>query len=155
MELAMQQSTYLESKVMTASPHRLHLMLIEGAIRFGRQAEAALKNGDSVAAAASLLRVVDIVGEMLVGVREFQSDLNSTIARLYWFLFRRAAEAKIHSDAAALTEVLSLLEYERQTWQMLCEQSIAIDPAAPPPPLSPAFGKGRPSAARSSISFEA
>ena len=42
----MQKSSYLESKVLTAPPHRLHLMLIEGAIRFGRQADEALQRGE-------------------------------------------------------------------------------------------------------------
>ena len=44
-------------------------MLIEGAIRFGRQAEDALQKGDQLGAAGPLLRVIDIVGELLAGVR--------------------------------------------------------------------------------------
>ena len=60
--MAAQNAQYLESKVLTAPPYRLHLMLIEGAIRFGRQAAEALERGDQVAAATPLMRVVDIVG---------------------------------------------------------------------------------------------
>lgn len=118
----MPQSSYLESKILTAPPQRLHLMLIEGAIRFGRQAEELLRRGDETAAAAPLLRVIDIVGEMLAGVREQKSELNKSLANLYWFLFRRVSEAKIHADAAALADALRLLEYERQTWQLACEK---------------------------------
>src|SRR3954471_23815841 len=102
----MHHSSYLESKVLTAPPQRLHLMLIEGGIRFGRQADEALRRGDEIAAAAPLLRVVDIVGEMLAGVRMIKSDLNERIADLYWFLFRRVSEAKINADQATLAEVL-------------------------------------------------
>jgi flagellar protein FliS len=120
-----QNSSYLESKVLTAPPQRLHLMLIEGALRFGRQAEEALRRGDETAAAAPLLRVIDLVGEMLAGVRGQKSNLNKTLADLYWFLFRRATEAKINSDSAALAELLRLLEYERQTWQLACEKFAA------------------------------
>jgi flagellar secretion chaperone FliS len=118
----MQHSSYLESKVLTASPQRLHLMLIEGAIRFGRQAEEALIEGDEVAAAAPLLRVIDIVGEMLASARANKSELNHKVANLYWYLFRRISEAKINADTAALAEVMRLLEFERQTWQLLCEK---------------------------------
>ena len=64
----MQHSTYLESKVLTASPQRLHLMLIEGAIRFGRQAEESLRKGERAAAATPLLHMIDIVGELLAAV---------------------------------------------------------------------------------------
>jgi flagellar protein FliS len=131
----MQTTSYLESKVLTAPPHRLHLMLIEGAIRFGRQAYEALRRGDQVAAAIPLLRVLDIVGEMLVGVRENKTELTRKIADLYLFVFRRVSEAKINGDGAALGEALNLLEFERQTWQMLCDKlgtdGADAKPAAP------------------------
>ena len=41
----MHHSSYLESKVLTAPPQRKHLMLIDGAIRFGRRADEALSVG--------------------------------------------------------------------------------------------------------------
>src|SRR5688500_18581997 len=132
--MSTQQSQYLETKVLTAPPHRLQLMLIEGAIRFGRQAEELLRKGDAVAAAAPLLRVIDIVGEMLAGVREQKSDVNRKLTSLYWFLFRRVSEAKIHSDVGKLAEALNLLEYERQTWSEVCERFGTSKPAAAPVP---------------------
>jgi flagellar protein FliS len=126
-----QTAQYLESKVLTAPPQRLHLMLIEGAQRFGRQAEEALRRGDAEAAAAPMLRVLDIVGELLAVVRAKKSELNSRIADFYWFLFRRVSLAKIHGDAAMLSEVLRLLDYERQTWQLVCDKlEAASAPAA-------------------------
>ncbi len=151
----MQHSSYLESKVLTAPPQRLHLMLIEGAIRFGRQAEEALRRGDEAAAAAPLLRVIDIVGELLAGVREKKSELNTTVADLYWFLFRRVSEAKINADAAALAEALRLLEYERQTWQLVCDKLSGGGAAAPPVPHSQAFGASRAQTPKPGISLEA
>jgi flagellar protein FliS len=120
--MSTQQSQYLESKVLTAPPHRLHLMLIESAIRFGRQAEQLLRKGETVTAATPLMRVIDIVGEMLAGVREQKSEINRNLTSLYWFLFRRVTEAKIYADAEKLAEALSLLEYERQTWSAVCEK---------------------------------
>src|SRR5205085_10377507 len=118
----MQTSSYLESKVLTATPQRLHLMLIEGAIRFGRQAEEALRSGEAVSADARLLRMIDIVGELLAAVRETKTELNGRLADVYWFVFRRVTEAKINSDAVALAEALRILELERQTWQLVCEK---------------------------------
>jgi flagellar protein FliS len=117
-----QNSQYLESKILTAPSHRLQLMLIEGALRFGRQAEEALRLGDAAGAAGPMLRVIDIVGEILAGLREKKSAVNKKLADLYWFIFRRVTEAKIRADAAALAEALRLLEYERQTWQLVCEK---------------------------------
>jgi flagellar protein FliS len=125
-------SQYLESKVLTASPHKLHLMLIEGAQRLGRQAEAALARGDTEAAAGPLLRALDIVGELLAGAREKKTALNLKLADFYWFLFRRLSLAKINSDAKSLGEVLKLLEYERQTWQLVCDRLDATEGQLPP-----------------------
>jgi flagellar protein FliS len=132
---------YLESKVLTAPPHRLHLMLIEGAIRFGRQAEGLLQRGETAAAAAPLLRVIDIVGEMLAAVRERKSEINKKLSDLYWYLFRRVTEAKLSSDSEKLAEALQLLEFERQTWQAICERcgsgtpiALSIEKPAPSTP---------------------
>jgi flagellar protein FliS len=151
----MQQSQYLESKVLTAPPQRLHLMLIEGAIRFGRQAEEALKRGDQIAAASPLWRVIDILGEIIAGVRENKGDLNTKVAGVYLFVFRRASEAKINGDAAPLAEALQLLEYERQTWQLVCDKLGSGNASSPPPPRSTAFGSSRGQATKAGISFEA
>ena len=129
--MAAQHSQYLESKVLTAPPHRLHLMLIEGALRFGRQAEEALRRGDAAGAAGPMLRVIDIVGEMVAGVREKKTDLNKKLAELYWFLFRRVTEARIHADAGALAEALRLLEFERHSWQQVCEKFAAGENQGP------------------------
>jgi flagellar protein FliS len=131
-------------------------MLIEGAIRFGRQAEDLLRRGERVAAAMPLLRTIDIVGELLAAVRANKSDLNKKMAEQYWFLLRRVSEAKINSDMAPLSEALRLLDYERQTWQMLCDKLSADNQtgSAAPQPKSLSAGRNG-SAAKSGFSFEA
>ncbi len=126
-------NSYLESRVLTAPPHRLHLMLIEGALRFGRQAEQAMQAGDFAAASAPLMRTIEIVGEMLAGVRSAKSEINDKLAGFYWFLFRTVSSAKINDDVAKLGEVLRLLEYERETWQLVCDKFAAEAPTADAP----------------------
>jgi flagellar protein FliS len=117
-----QRNEYFTSKVLTAPPHKLHLMLIEGAIRFGQQAEEAMRRGDVAAASQPLMRTIDILGEMLVGVRESKTELNRKLADFYLFLFRRVSEAKVNDDVEKLAEALKLLEHERETWQLVCEK---------------------------------
>ncbi len=151
----MQHSNYLESKVLTAPPQRLQLMLIEGAIRFGRQAEAALRDGDRVAASRSLLRAMDIIGELLAAARANTSELNKSVADLYWYLFRRISEAKINSDLVALAETLRLLDYERQTWQMLCDNLSADKRSGPAAPHMNTFSTGQNIGSKSGFSLEA
>jgi len=153
--MAPQNSQYLESKVLTATPQRLHLMLIEGAIRFGRQAEMELSAGRPINATAPLMRVLDIVGEMLAGVRQTKSDLNDKLASVYWFIFRRVSEATLEHDVAALAEVLQLLEFERETWQKVCEKFGASGGSSMVPPPSHAFNTVNSSVPSSGISLQA
>jgi flagellar protein FliS len=143
-----QNSQYLASKVLTAPTQRLHLMLIEGAIRFGRDAEAAMRRGDLQAANHRLMRMLDIVGEMLAGVRETKTELNLKVAEFYLYLFRIVGQAKINDDVDKISQALGLLEFERQTWQMVCDkldnESVAPSTAAksfvahavPPAPIA-------------------
>ncbi len=145
---------YLEAKALTAAPHQLHLMLIEGAVRFGRRAEEAMRRGDSVAATEPLVRMLDIVGEMLAGVRGNKSKLNQQIADFYVYLFRTVSEAKVNDDAAKLADVLRLLEFERETWQLACDKLASYSPAKPPRPLAVPLG-GAQAAASSNFSLEA
>jgi flagellar protein FliS len=151
----MQHSSYLESKVLTAPAQRLQLMLIEGAIRFARQAEDAMRVGDRMAASSALLRTIDIVGELLAAARANKTDLNTKVADLYWFLFRRVTEAKINFDAVALAESIKLLEYERETWQLLCDKLSSANQGAPAAPHGHAFGPGRGIGMKSGFSLEA
>jgi flagellar protein FliS len=139
---------YLESRVLTAPPQRLHLMLIETAIRFGTEAQAALERDDILAASTPLMRVIDVLGELLAGMREKKTDLNKQIAAFYTYLFRIVAEAKVNDDVSKLTEALGLLEFERETWQLVCDK-IGNGPAPPIP--APQFAAAKPAQPRSTI----
>jgi flagellar protein FliS len=131
------RDNYFEQRVLTASPHRLHLLLIEGAIRLGKRAEQSLQQGDTAEASAPLARVLEIIGEMLAGVRRIKSELNEQIEGLYLYLFRRVAEAKINDDITKLAEAIRLLEFERETWQLACDQAPSQSPeGAPQSPVS-------------------
>lgn len=149
-----QHLQYLESKVLTASPPRLHLMLVEGALRFGRQAEAELNAGNPAGAVEPLGRLLDIAGELLAGVRQAKSEVNGKLAALYWFVFRRASEATMNSSSTALADVMRVLELERQTWQQVCEKlnSGKATATAPPPAM---LTMGRTAAPVSGISLQA
>lgn len=109
---------YLQSRIQTASAPQLHLMLIEGAIRFCRQAEFEFERENGIEASHFLSRATDIVAELLAGVRHDDSQLNQTLASLYQYLFYTLSSAYANSDRKQVADVLRLLEIERETWQM-------------------------------------
>ena len=116
-------NAYLKTKVMTASPAELRLMLLDGAIKFAEQTKAGLERKDHEAVFTSTTRCQDILLELINGLRpEHNPELCGRLAGLYTFLFSRMVAASSQRNPATVDEVLRLLRYERDTWNMLLEQ---------------------------------
>lgn len=126
-----QNREYLEAKVQTANSAQLHLMLIDGALRFGREAEKGVLRQDEVAYQPPLMRAMDLVGELLAGVRHNKTDLNAKLAQLYAFIYARLTSAYVNADKAAIAEALKILEIERETWRQAVEKLSTDQPAKP------------------------
>ncbi len=126
-----QSTSYLESQVLTASPPRLHLMLIEGAMRFGRKAEQELAAGNEGHANEAMVRAIEVVAEMLAGVRHSDSEVNQKLADLYQFLFHTLTSAFVNTDSKKLADVLRILEFERETWKLACERAMTSEKPTP------------------------
>lgn len=157
-----QTREYLEAKVQTANSAQLHLMLIDGAIRFGREAEKGILRKDEGAFQPPLMRAMDIVGELLAGVRHEATDLNAKLAQLYAFIYARLTSAYVNVDKKMIAEALQILEVERETWRLAVEklgmESPSAAPAATPkaPAPKPHLGGGLTSdAPTSGLSLEA
>jgi flagellar protein FliS len=115
--------------VMTAPPQKLHLMLIDGAIRFVRRARQHWAAKEDAQAAEALIRAQNILGEVLAGFnRELDPELVRRVAAVYGIVYRTLLEASAYRDDARLAEVLDILEVERETWRQLCEQLAAEQP---------------------------
>ena len=132
-------SQYLESKVLTASQPRLHLMLLEGALRFGQQAKQKWNDDEPFAEPEQLLnRMMDIVEELTLGTAAGGSEISKQLIEQYAFVYRELTASRINRDLQKLDECLKLLEFQRKTWELACEKLVA-DPATPaktsvPPP---------------------
>ncbi|MDW8263645.1 MAG: flagellar export chaperone FliS [Phycisphaerales bacterium] len=114
---------YLRTKVLTATPEQLQMMLYDGAIRFSEQGKAALERKDYEASYNALSRAQKIIAELLCGLKhELAPELCGRLASLYNFVFRRLVEANINHDCKALDEALQILRYQRETWAMLMDK---------------------------------
>lgn len=146
-------AAYFRTRVLSAPPEELRLMLLEGALRFAHQGRTGLVEKDYEAAFAGLARCRDIVLELMTGVREeVAPELVGRVKALYAFLYRRLIDASTHRDLAALDEVIRLLEYERQTWAMLLDRLAAERGARA---STPASGPHPASESRVALSLEA
>lgn len=116
-------NAYLRTRVLNARPEELRLMLLDGAIRFGRQALSGLDAKDLEKMFDGLGQCRDIVAELLGTIRsEPDPQLAENVRNLYSFMFRELMDVGFERDAARLTKVIELLEYERETWALLCEK---------------------------------
>ncbi len=116
-------NAYLRTRVMSASPEELRLMLLDGAIKFAMQGRDALarKNFEGVFTGLSQCR--DIVIELMTTIRD---DLNAELAKnaraVYAFIYKQLVEGGHEKDDAKLANAIELLQYERETWVMLMQR---------------------------------
>jgi flagellar secretion chaperone FliS len=116
------REAYLSTQILTATPQRLRLMLIEGAIRNARAAQAAWQAGNTAQGSEAIAHCRGIVSELIAGIQPEQTDVARQILGVYLFLFSTLVEAQLARDGGRLNDVLRVLDEERQTWQALCEQ---------------------------------
>ena len=107
---------YNNSKILTASPAELTLMLYDGAIKFGNIAIMAIEQNDIEKAHVNIRKVERIIAE-------FRSTLDRKYAvaedfdRVYVYLLQRLLEANVKKDKAILEEVNMHLRSMRDNWK--------------------------------------
>jgi flagellar protein FliS len=115
--------SYLRTKVMTATPEQLQMMLYDGALRFGEQGRAALQARDFEKSYTMISKVQKILSEMIGALKhDVYPELCGKLASLYSFAYRKLIEANIDHDLKALDEALDVLKYQRETWGLLLNQ---------------------------------
>jgi flagellar protein FliS len=114
---------YLETQVLTSSPERLHLMIVEAAIRFARQGEAALEAGNIDVAFRALSKSRDCVNEIMTGINgDLNRDLAEQLRGLFVFVQQNLVRADLRRDPQLIRDALVILEHHRQTWLQLLER---------------------------------
>jgi flagellar secretion chaperone FliS len=112
--------TYLETQVATATPQRLRLMLIDGAIRLARQTADLWREERLGEALETLIRCRSFITELISGIREGSSPLADNVLGIYLFLFQELTNAQQDQNVTRLEGVIRVLEEERITWQEVC-----------------------------------
>lgn len=152
-------NAYLKTKVMTASREELRLMLLDGAIRFANQALNGMNTNDHEMAFNGFSQCRDIILELLNSIQpQHAPEIAQSVKELYTYMYGEMVKASINKDKTILQEVISLLEYERETWVMTMEQ-VAQEreqaPVAAPAAMNNADNAYARTAGHQSISFQA
>jgi flagellar secretion chaperone FliS len=116
-------SEYLKTRVLTASPEQLQLMLYDGAIRFCEQARQAIQNKEIEKKFHLLTRAENIVLELCKSMREeLAPETCSKMRALYLFCYEKLVMANMNKELEPLDDALKVLRHMRETWVMLMEK---------------------------------
>ncbi len=116
----------LQSGVDVANPHRLILMLFDGAILSLGSAAQAMREKHIAEKGKLISTAIDIISGGLQASINTQSggELSERLNALYDYMCQRLLFGNLHNDIAAIEEVSSLLGEIRSAWE-----EIATDPA--------------------------
>jgi flagellar protein FliS len=103
---------------MTASSGKLLLMLYDGAIKFLRFSKVAIDEKDFARANNYLLRVQDIITE-LMSTLNMDIEISKSLFALYDYMKYRLVQANTSKDKEAINEVQNMLTELRDTWQKI------------------------------------
>ncbi|HYO26366.1 MAG TPA: flagellar protein FliS [Lacipirellulaceae bacterium] len=114
---------YLDGRVATASQPELQLLLLDGALRFGRQARQIWDDASQSGDADRLVgRTLDILEELVRSVAGSDRAEANRLEEEYAFAFRQLTAAQLGHDGAMLDGALELLAFQRETWRLACEK---------------------------------
>lgn len=115
-------SAYQNSKIMTASPAELTLMLYEGAIKFCNIAIMGIEQSDVPKAHTNITKVEAIIEEFRATL-DFKYPVAKDFDEVYKYLYDRLVEANLKKDKEILEEVLKHLRTMRDTWKEVMKQN--------------------------------
>lgn len=122
-------NAYLRSKVMTATPAELTLMLYEGAIKFVNKAIMSIEKKDIMGAHNNLMKTQRIIEELRASL-DHKYPVAKEFDTVYEYILRRLVEANIKKDKDILEEVLEHLRTMRDTWKEVMKNANAPQSAS-------------------------
>jgi len=133
----------METGVMAASPHKLIVMLFEGAMLQVTIAIQSMKSGETAKRGRAVSRAIAFIETGLRASlnKEVGGELAGNLDALYEYMSRRLLAANTTNSVEPLEEVYRLLGELKSAWEAIGTEGKAIAsniPASPKPdPLAP------------------
>jgi len=116
-KLAAYQSVSVHGSVAGADPHRLVLMLMDGALERMAIARGNIERGQIARKTQALHQCVKIINELRGSLNLTQGGpLAQNLSDLYDYMLRQILRANLDSDAQCIKEVASLMGEIRSAW---------------------------------------
>lgn len=120
----------IETGVLDASPHKLILMLFDGALMAVGSASRHMENNEVSEKGLAISRAIDIIANGLEASLDRKGDeqLVDRLSALYDYMCVRLLHANLKNDPAALKEVAGLLGEIRSAWEEIAKDPAVLSP---------------------------
>lgn len=109
--------TYKSNSINFASKEQLLLMLVEGAVKFGKIARQAILDKKIEKAHENIIKAQNIYFELMSTLDLSQGgEWAKQLMSIYEFITRRLTDANFKKDIKIMDEVIPLMEGIRDTW---------------------------------------
>ena len=108
---------YQRTRVETARPAQLILMLYDGAIRFLSVAHDSFGTREIEARHTNIVKAQRILSELLAWIdRDGNPSLADNLVGLYVYMYNRLIDANVEDTAGPVEEVIGMLRELRSAW---------------------------------------
>jgi flagellin-specific chaperone FliS len=123
----MDSEAFLRQEVESATPAKLRYLLLQKAHGLTEIVRDQWQKGLVSEARQWVIRIQDILGELLEGIVDPKHELAKQQSDLVIFLLKLVVLADQTQDLQALNSVRQILEIEKDTWGMLARRSLVND----------------------------
>ncbi len=115
----------VETKVSTASPHQLIVMLYDGALMAINSAAVSMDAGDIPNKGKSISQAINIITNGLKASLDMEAggEISDRLSALYDYMTQRLLQANLQNSRPALDEVSTLLNELREAWLGIADSS--------------------------------
>jgi flagellar secretion chaperone FliS len=126
--LAVYQSVCVETGVQSADPHKLVLMLYEGALLALADAQLHMKQRETAKKGRALSKAIMIIDGGLKTSLDIKAggELGERLAALYDYMCERLLHANLHNRPEIIEEVRQLLTELRGAWEQIVPAPVSV-----------------------------
>lgn len=114
---------YKNNSINYASKDQLLLMIVDGAVKFSKRAELAIKEKNIMKAHENLIKTQDIFMELMVSLDKGAGEWAQQLYKVYVFIHDKLIEVNLKKDIDILQEVIPLIEDVRNLWYETYEKA--------------------------------
>jgi flagellar protein FliS len=129
----------METGVVAASPHKLIIMLYDGALLATTDALQHMANKNIPKKGKSISHAISIIDNGLRASldKKVGGEIADNLDALYQYMSQRLIQANLHNNPEYIAEVQKLLRDLKSSWEAIDPDANKITPAPPPRKSSP------------------